>query len=326
MDTAHKLPRWRGFNLLEKFNADNSRPFLESDFEWMKAWGFDFGRLPMDYRCWTAADNPYQLHEKTLKEIDQAVEFGQRHGVHVSLNLHRAPGYTVARPPEKLDLWTDEEAQKQFDFQWSAFAKRYKGIPSQALSFNLVNEPANVAAEAYAKVVRRVVAAIRREDPARLIISDGLQWGRVPVFEIADLGVAQSTRGYDPMGISHYKAPWWIDGERLPEPTWPLKQGGRVIDKDRLREEQILPWKKLEEKGVEVHVGEWGAFNKTPHGVVLAWARDLLELWKEAGWGWALWNFRGALGILDSGREDVRYDDFRGHKLDRRFLDLLREF
>ncbi|HUS46334.1 MAG TPA: hypothetical protein VM219_09985 [Phycisphaerae bacterium] len=44
MDTAHKLPRWRGFNLLEKFNADNSRPFLESDFEWMKAWGFDFGR------------------------------------------------------------------------------------------------------------------------------------------------------------------------------------------------------------------------------------------------------------------------------------------
>jgi endoglucanase len=73
-------------------------------------------------------------------------------------------------------------------------------------------------------------------------------------------------------------------------------------------------------------VGEWGAFNRTPHDVVLDWARDYLELWKEAGWGWALWNFRGSFGILDSGRSDVAYDDFHGRKLDRKFLDLLRGF
>jgi endoglucanase len=73
-------------------------------------------------------------------------------------------------------------------------------------------------------------------------------------------------------------------------------------------------------------VGEFGAYNKTPHKVVLAWMRDCLTVWKEMGWGWALWNFRGSFGILDSGRTDVAYEDWRGHKLDRAMLELLQAF
>lgn len=88
----------------------------------------------------------------------------------------------------------------------------------------------------------------------------------------------------------------------------------------------IDPWKKLEQQGVGVHVGEFGAFNNTPHKVVLAWYRDMLPLWKEAGWGWAMWNFRGGFGVLDSERKDVKYENFEGHKLDREMLELLKEF
>ena len=143
---AKKLPRWRGFNLLEKFTAGGNKPFVEDDFRWIADWGFDFVRLPLDYRCWTDAAEPYKLKEKVLAEIDQAVEFGRKHKVHVNVNLHRAPGYCVNPPAEKLSLWTDEEAQKQFDFQWASFAKRYKGIPSTQVSFDLLNEPANLDA------------------------------------------------------------------------------------------------------------------------------------------------------------------------------------
>ena len=321
---AGKLPRWHGFNLQEKFNAGRNRPFAESDFAWMKEWGFDFVRLPMDYRCWTDKNDPYTFQEKVLKEIDGAVEFGKRYGIHVSLNLHRAPGYTVARPPEKLNLWQDEEARKQFDAQWAMFAKRYKGIPSERLSFDLVNEPAKVPNEVYAKVARRATAAIRREDPDRLVISDGNQWGNVPVMELADLGIAQSTRGYQPFQLTHYKASW--AGGNWAEPTWPLKRGSEVQDTAWLRKKYIEPWKRLEAMGVGVHVGEWGAYNRTPHDVVLRWMRDVLTLWREAGWGWAVWNFRGSFGPLDSKRADVQYEDFHGHALDRKMLDLLRRF
>ena len=34
----------------------------------------------------------------------------------------------------------------------------------------------------------------------------------------------------------------------------------------------------------------------------------------------------GSFGVLDSGRQDVPYEDHRGHKLDAKMLDLLRSF
>jgi endoglucanase len=97
-------------------------------------------------------------------------------------------------------------------------------------------------------------------------------------------------------------------------------------DAKRIKMQMIDPWKKLEEMGVSVHVGEFGAYNKTPHHVVLVWLRELMSQWKTAGWGWAMWNFRGAFGILDSGREDIKYEDYKGHKLDREMLGILKEF
>ena len=126
------------------------------------------------------------------------------------------------------------------------------------------------------------------------------------------------------MRISHYKASWIGGSDSWPEPAWPLKlKENEIADKEWLRRQRIDPWKALEKKNVGVHVGEWGAYNRTPHGVALAWMRDCLALWKEAGWGWSMWNLRGAFGPLDSERKDVAYEDFHGHKLDREMLDLL---
>ena len=361
---ATNIPRWRGFNLLEKFIATRSNdPFKESDFEWMAGWGFDFVRLPLSYWCWSDPNDWRQLKDKPLKEIDQAVEFGKQYGVHVSLNFHRAPGFSVDRSAEEpFNLWKDEEAQQAFDYHWSHFAERYKGIPNKNVSINLVNEPATLTNQRehpitegmYVNVAKRAVKAIREVDPNRLIIADGMWWARDPVPGLADLNLVQSTRGYEPMQITHYNASWVHEADTWPVPTWPLKQEEAAElrwasdnlkkaykeklleygvpfkmqwNKERLKLQLIDPWLKLQkEHGVAVHVGEFGAFNQTPHKVILGWMRDLLSLWKEAGWGWAMWNFRGGFGILDSNRKDIKYEDFRGHKLDREMLELLKEF
>lgn len=332
-----KLPRWRGFNLMEKIDADSimrvhadplpgNQPFREQDFEWIAEWGFDFVRLPMDYHCWVDGEDPARLDEKTLGQIDRAVDWGRQYGIHVCLNQHHAPGYRVSR---KLDrnLWTDEDPQVEFCRGWSDFAARYRGIPSERLSFDLVNEPAGITSETYAKVAKRAIAAIRSEDPTRLIISDGLQWGQKPVYELVDQKVAQSTRGYRPREITHYNAPW-LDAKDWPEPSWPMTKNGRLLDRDWIDRTCIRPWKALEARGVGVHVGEWGVLETVPHEIALRWMRDVLSLWKEAGWGWALWNFRGehGFGVLDTRRTDVAYENFHGHRLDREMLDLLREF
>jgi endoglucanase len=111
--------------------------------------------------------------------------------------------------------------------------------------------------------------------------------------------------------------------DRWAQPTWPIEEGGTQWNKETLESRQIAPWKRLETQGVGVMVGEFGAYNKTPHTVVLAWMRDYVALWKAAGWGWAMWNFTGSMGIIDSARADVEYENWHGHKLDREMLTLV---
>jgi endoglucanase len=324
-----KLPRWRGFNLLEKFTLAHDRPYREQDFDLISELGFDLVRLPLDYRIWT--DDRGGVREAPLKEIDQAVEWGRAKGVHVVVCLHRAPGYCINPPFEPLDLWGEGEgselARRKFADQWRMFAARYKGVPSSQLSFNLVNEPPNVTGAQYVKVATAAVEAIHGVDPDRLVIADGRGGGRLATPELVPLKIAQAGRGYEPFHLTHYKASWVKGSDAWPEPAWPLVEAnGRVIDKAVLWREQIEPWKLLEAMGVGVIVGEWGAYRYTPHPVVLSWMEACLQNWREAGWGWCLWNFRGDFGPLDSGRSDVAYEDFHGAKLDRRMLDLLKRY
>jgi endoglucanase len=327
--SSTSLPRWRGFNLVEKFSADHperNTAFRQEDFERLAEWGFDFVRLPMDYRTWTDRSDPRRLDESVLREIDQAVDWGERYAIHVDLNFHRAPGYCVNRPKEPTDLWTDEETQDVCARHWAAFATRYRGIPNDRLSLNLLNEPMDVDEATYNRVIRRLLAAIREADPDRLVIVDGLDLGWTPVFGLAGDGVAQSLHAYDPWRISHHGAPWFPGAEGWDEPTWPLRGVPSLIDRDALRRQRIEPWKALERLGVGVHVGEFGTFNRTPHGVTLAWMEDCLSLFRDAGWGWCVWNLRGAYGPIDSGREEVVFEELDGHLLDRAMLELLQRF
>ncbi len=478
--TAQHLPRWRGFNLLEKFyrRGDANGPFLESDFRLIHEWGFNFVRLPMDYRVWIKNDDWNQFDEAQLRHIDQAVAWGKKYSIHVCINFHRAPGYTVAKPPEATDLWTDPVAQQVCAQHWAMFAKRYRGIPNQQLSFNLFNEPSDVSKAAYLNVVGKIAAAIRAEDPQRLMISDGLGWGREPIPELAKLQIALATRGYTPMDVTHYKASWVSGADQYPVPIWPrLMANGRLYapskpgvsaearrpmvmeatfdratplrmrvnvvsskatlvatadgnvfwqktfvpgpgtgewkqenfvkewntyqnvydrdyeaiipagskrvelavtegdwltlseiavrtadgqedllvlrtewdapvaqlvydaknrkqpfvgpnmeDRQWLWETAILPWQQAQQQGLGVMVGEFGCHNKTPHDVTLAWMEDCLANWQRADWGWALWNFRGSFGVLDSQRQDVQYEEYQGHQLDRKMLDLLQRY
>jgi len=332
--TPFRAPRWRGFNLLEFFSGQGpARAFREFDFETMAAWGFNFARIPMSYWHWSRPDPTrwMTIDEKPFELLDRVIDLGRQYGVHINLNLHRIPGYCInGRDREPLDLF-EGPAEKRAQaleaacHHWRFMARRYQSVPSAQLSFDLINEPPDITGAAYRDVVAPLVAAIRAESPDRLIVADGIAVGRVPVPEIVDLNLMQSSRGYDPMEVSHHRA-GWVPGytvDTWPQPAWPMTVRGQTIDREVLRARLVTPWKAIEAQGVQVHVGEWGCYRYTPHAIALAWMQDLLELWEEAGWGWALWNLRGDFGVLDSGRSDVAYEEFKGHKLDRRMLEFL---
>ncbi len=341
--TAATIPRWRGFNLQGNFGTLDTRntgpAYDEFDFSTMAEWGFDFARLPLSYWIWGSRDDWRLIREEPLKKIDQAIQLGRQHKIHINLNFHRIPGYCInERELEPADLFSGTRVQRDraLDaavFHWKMFARRYSGISSRQLSFDLINEPPKMRSyegyleERYVEIVRALVSAIREEDPSRLIFADGMNIGQAPVLGIVDLNLVHSTRGYLPKAVSHYTATWVPrdEFETMNVPTWPLKDDkGQVWDRERLKHEYIDRYKPLMDAGVQVHVGEWGCFNKTPHSVTLAWMRDCLSLWKDAGWGFAMWNLRGSFGVLDSERTDLQYENFRGHKLDRQMLELLR--
>jgi hypothetical protein len=79
------------------------------------------------------------------------------------------------------------------------------------------------------------------------------------------------------------------------------------LDRAWLRDTCYSPWRDAHRAGLGVMIGEMGAFQHTPHAVVLRWMEDVLATAQEADFGWALWNFRGGFGVLDSNRSDVTY-------------------
>ena len=472
---AEELPIWRGFNLQERFHRDwgPQGPYREEDFQLISELGFNFVRLPMDYRFWIIDDDWERIDDSALEAIDDAIALGEQYGIHVMLNFHRAPGHTVAEPKEPVSLWEDAEAQRICAMHWKHFAERYRGIPNAQLSFNLFNEPYDVDEATYAEVVTQIVTAIREADPERLVVVDGLDWGVQPVPALQDLDVAQAGRGYMPHAVSHYNASWVAGSENWPTPRWPIPTlgggflygpmqsglrspleiqsdfdhnltltvvvgkvstharlalqidgeeveshvftpgpgegpwkevqyvaeydiyqniydqaitfeipaGARTVtlenaegdwltlkeirigdgetvydqleifpqwavpndvltfdsetqqiitqqtqDGDWLWDNYFQHWAALREAGVGVMVGEWGAHQHTPHDVTLRWMEDCLKAYKRAGMGWTLWNFRGSFGILNSKRTDVDYEDFHGHQLDRKMLELLQRY
>ena len=55
----NKLPKWKGFNLLDFFspNPSNARKQTsEDELRWMRDWGFDFVRIPIAYPSYLNID------------------------------------------------------------------------------------------------------------------------------------------------------------------------------------------------------------------------------------------------------------------------------
>ena len=328
-----RIPRWRGFNLSGHVRGQRALAFAESDFAWMAEWGFDFARLPLSYWSWSDPKDWMRIDDRALAPVDDAIEMGRRHGIYINLCLHRIPGYCVngrELEPHQLFGGTADSMRPALEaaaHHWRHLARRYRDVPSSRLSFDLLNEPPFMPDQSrYVEIARTLIAAIREVSPDRLIVADGADIGQSPVLGLAGEGIVQSTRGYLPKMVSHYTATWVPPGEfeSTERPSWPMADRRGVLwNRGKLRAELIARWQPLVDLGVPVHVGEWGCFNRTPHEACLGWMGDLLALWREAGWGWALWQLRGEFGVVDSGRADVAYESFRGHALDRRMLELL---
>lgn len=332
--TSPPDPIYYGFNFQWMFSAlqgQTPAPPDEKALDFLAECGFNFVRLPVDYHFWIHDFDYFHPEQGALAVLDRYLEACRSRGIHLSLSLHRAPGYCInGNELERDNLWLDPVAQEAFAFQWRLLAQRFLDVPAEALSFNLINEPPDVGQfdltrENHAAVIRRAVKAIRRVDPSRPLVIDGLDGGNLAVPELIDLAALHSTRGYQPMPITHHQATWWSEHASAPQPVYPgLQWRGQTWDRQGLAE-FYAPWRDVEAQGVTIHVGELGCFDTIPNDLALRWFADVLAVFHQFGWGYAMWNFAGNFGLIDHRRPGARFETIHGYRVDRDLLELLLE-
>jgi endoglucanase len=238
------IPQWRGFNKLNLYDYDYPNEhyddggliFRESDFALMNQLGFNFVRLPIDYRYL------YNTEDKTLNMdkihwLDVAVEYAVKYNIHIELNLHKAPGFWVGGEFDGMDiLQPGGPAAEHFVLIWQALARRYKNIPNSIMDFNLLNEPTAGFLEqdgvtpvrAYRELLVNAINAIREERPDRLIVIDT---DRRQPLDLGSLGISvdniyQAPHCYAPFSVTHEGM---MGGSQFPENftdkqvTWPIE-------------------------------------------------------------------------------------------------------
>jgi len=287
------LTRLTGFNLTLGRHRDNpDATFDERDFALIREWGFNFVRLALDCDFWCDPKDRRVIRDDAFGRIDRGVALARKYGLHVMFCMHRAPGWCSVRPYEDPCVFTDAATMETCARHWAYVARHYRDVPVRDLSFNLFNEPPDWLSDAaYARVVRRMLKAVREIDARRIVCVDGIRSGKRP--------------------------PLALMAERPPNVIYAMR--GYEADPDAVFE----AWKGPLADGHRVVMGEFAVEWRVPHAEALARVGRYLELMRSYDVSWAWWEIRGGFGVLRSCRKDAALEDFRGEKLDRKMLDLL---
>jgi len=283
----------------------------EKDVEFLARRGFTFTRLPVNYRQFESDLDPGKWIEKGFRLLDRAVGLCRKYGLWILPDLHAAPG-AQARDQNagsafgEAFLWNHREFMDRTARLWGEIARRYRDDPT-VMGYNVLCEPVvsdvNLLNDFYASAIR----SIRTNDPHHLIVLDSNLWAkdvsslRDPLFEDPQVIPA----------LHHY----YFDDALFPRLVgYPGKVDGRTCDRaalertlDNKHDQQRIPRPVL--------VGEFGVTRShpQPYGIQLAIGRDLVSLFEEKGWGWAMWCYKDIrhMGLLTP-RSDTPW---------RRFLD-----
>lgn len=219
-----KLPDWYGTSPNGKYEfgwtCDGVKPYYEEVMvQEMAAEGFNFIRVPLDTRLFFAKDtsqgagphfrgNSDNANLKELENLDELISWCIQYGIHVCLDVHNTPGGYMIGGDEEASrelLFTEgsDEEQMFFDF-WDMISARYADVSTNALSFNLYNEPPRfLEEEQYVRFVKRGIEVVHSYTSDRLIFVDMLDYAHVPVEGLVGEPVVQTFHFYEPTSFTH---------------------------------------------------------------------------------------------------------------------------
>jgi endoglucanase len=275
--------------------------FTEEDVVYLKSLGSTVVRLPLNYRHFENDDQPFHYLEKGFDRLNQALEWCEKHGLYVILDMHAVQGWQNTdwhcdNSTRHSLFWQHPHFQERFFALWEEFARRYKGKAVIA-GYNVMNEPVTNAPygrfradykpdwAVINQVYRRVVEAIREIDPQHIIFLEGDYFssqfdGLEPPFAA---NLVYSSHNYNAGGFGPGPYPGIINGE-----YW-----------DRKKQEEVF----LDHSGtrfalkynVPLWVGEFGSAYNGPVQEIpdrLRSLDDQLSVYNENGVHWTMWTYK----------------------------------
>ncbi len=220
---------WQGVGLGSSKNDGSGAfctDFRETDIKFLADNGFNFARIFFSFSTLRFPDYPEDgrlVNENELRDLDQLIAWGMEYDVHIQIAMSF---YLDESGNDKTDdsIAANDAQWAMVQDYWTMLARRYAGIPSRYLTFDLSNEvqPEKGDDLSYAKgKLSELVASVRAADAQRVLLhafpgNPNDDW----IETVASLGVAIGCHPYYPQYIATtgYE---YAEQNPYAEPTWP---------------------------------------------------------------------------------------------------------
>ncbi len=199
-------------------------------------------RLALNYR--DLEQSPFSYNVKNISLLDRVIDWCQKHGVYVILDLHLVPGIQnthdfVVNRTDSADFWHRQEYHERFYALWTYLAGRYRDRTIVA-GYDIMNEGAPPDIELYRNIMNRAAKKIRDIDSNHILIVEEaiLPDGKKELILIEDKNTVYSIHFFYPpqftfyvttseRPVTSYPGKMLTAGQMISETEIPLVTGGQ---------------------------------------------------------------------------------------------------
>jgi endoglucanase len=316
----------------QRRGQERRRAFTRDDVRRIADWGFDHLRLPVDEeQLW---DESGRRESEAFDLLQAALDWCAAAGLRSIVDLHilRCHHFNQETVPA---LYTDDAAARHFANLWRDLSDALAGRPTDAVAYELLNEPVAPDPEDWNRVALAALAAVREREPQRTVVLGSNNFQSCDTFDRLDVPDRQTEPGdclvlschfYRPMFVTHYRAPWWrggcdydgpveYPGRPIPEEAFSSlaadrqEAWGGALNEHWDREAMLAAFAKPQavrkKTGRPLYCGEFGCRLVTPEPARTRWYRDLVSVFDELQIAFANWDYRGGFGLVDADGHDT---------------------
>ena len=268
------------------WNAFHDTWITERDFQLARSHGFNFVRIPFWYRWFESDERPYHYSDYGTSYLDKAIQWAEKHGLYVMLDLHGAPGgqspWDHTGSLSEIEFFKNPEYQKRAAALWKHIAKRYSGNPV-VWAYDLLNEPFSaVDTQNWTEAHDLLYDAIREVDKNTIIIMEDGYKLEFPRWTHTGFFPNPQSLGWNNLIYSLH----FYSGAD------PLFSDEKGLADHQKRSMEVLRLAKLEQNrhNVPIYFGEFSTMGDHPNDI--EGMRLFLTMFNKYGFHWSPWTWK----------------------------------